>query len=40
MIFIDAKFKSRYTIDAKSIEVQGNRLDMEFQVKQNGEIGG
>ncbi len=31
-------FKARYTIDAKGIEVQGNWLDMDFQVLQHGEI--
>ncbi|MEO4052283.1 LURP-one-related family protein [Solibacillus sp. CAU 1738] len=31
-------FKARYTIDAASIEVQGNWWDMNFQVLQYGEV--
>lgn len=31
-------FKTRYTIDAAGIEVNGNWWDMDFQVLQNGEI--
>ncbi|WP_433746697.1 LURP-one-related/scramblase family protein [Falsibacillus pallidus] len=30
--------KARYTIDAAGIEVEGNWLDMDFQVLQNGEV--
>jgi uncharacterized protein YxjI len=31
-------FKSRYTINAASIEVHGNWWDMDFQVLQHGEV--
>ncbi len=31
-------FKPRYTIDAADIEVQGNWWDMDFQVKQHGNV--
>jgi len=33
-------FKARYTIDAASIEVNGNWWDMNFQVLQHGEVVG
>lgn len=33
-------FKARYTIEAAGIEVQGNWLDMDFQVLQHGEVVG
>jgi uncharacterized protein YxjI len=33
-------FKARYTIDAAGIEVNGNWLDMDFQVLQQGEVVG
>lgn len=33
-------FKSRYSIDAANIDVQGNWWDMEFQVLQHGTVVG